>query len=169
MYKRIIFLCVVSLLVGCKGNAQKQEKLMKKSQEKSFPYQKTEAEWQKQLSSQEYHILRQKGTEYPHTGKYNMHFADGVYRCKGCGQELFTSDSKFETECGWPGFDQSIDGSVVYQKDTSHGMQRVEILCSNCGGHLGHVFEDGPTETHLRYCVNSASIQFEGEKDIPHE
>ncbi len=123
--------------------------------------QKSEAEWKAQLTSEEYRILREKGTEYPHTGKYNLHFDNGTYACKGCNTPLFESDSKFESGCGWPSFDDAIEGTVEYVRDTSHGMIRTEILCANCGGHLGHVFNDGPTATGQRFCVNSASIDFE--------
>lgn len=122
---------------------------------------KTEDEWRKELSDEEYRILRQKGTERPHTGKYNVHFEKGIYTCAACGQKLFESDSKFDAHCGWPSFDKSIKGTVEYVLDKSHGMIRTEIVCSNCGGHLGHVFNDGPTETGTRYCVNSVSIDFE--------
>lgn len=130
--------------------------------EKKFIIRKTEDEWRKILTSEEYYILRQKGTERPFTGKYNDHKEEGIYTCKACGEELFTSNHKFDSGCGWPSFDDEITGNKIYkQSDTSHGMRRVEILCNNCGGHLGHIFNDGPTETGLRYCVNSLSINFE--------
>lgn len=122
---------------------------------------KTEDEWSKELSDEQFRILRQKGTERPHTGKYNLHFEKGIYTCAGCNQKLFESDSKFDAHCGWPSFDKAIKGTVEYVLDKSHGMIRTEIVCSNCGGHLGHVFNDGPTETGTRYCVNSVSIDFE--------
>ncbi len=121
----------------------------------------SQEEWKSQLTREEYHILREKGTEMPHTGEYNLHFEKGTYMCKGCGSALFQSDSKFDAHCGWPSFDKAIEESIRYEKDTSSGMIRVEIICNQCDGHLGHVFEDGPTNTGLRYCVNSASIQFE--------
>lgn len=126
---------------------------------------KTEDEWRKQLSEEEYRVLRQKGTERPHTGKFNLHFEKGAYVCAGCNQQLFESDSKFDAHCGWPSFDESIKGTVDYVLDKTHGMTRTEILCSNCGGHLGHVFNDGPTETGTRYCVNSVSIDFKKEDE----
>lgn len=122
---------------------------------------KTEDEWRNELSEEQFRILRQKGTERPHTGVYNLHFEKGTYVCAGCHQKLFESDSKFDAHCGWPSFDKSIKGTVDYVLDKSHGMIRTEIVCSNCGGHLGHVFNDGPTETGTRYCVNSVSINFE--------
>ncbi|WP_139957932.1 peptide-methionine (R)-S-oxide reductase MsrB [Flavicella sediminum] len=121
---------------------------------------KTEAEWKAQLSENEYHILREKGTERPHTGTYNLHFEKGTYTCKGCATPLFKSDTKFDAHCGWPSFDEAIEGTIRYEKDLSVGRIRTEIICDNCDGHLGHVFEDGPTETGLRFCVNSASISF---------
>jgi peptide-methionine (R)-S-oxide reductase len=122
---------------------------------------KTEDEWRNELSEEQFRILRQKGTERPHTGVYNLHFEKGTYVCAGCHQKLFESDSKFHSHCGWPSFDKSIKDTVDYVLDKSHGMIRTEIVCSNCGGHLGHVFNDGPTETGTRYCVNSVSINFE--------
>ncbi len=125
---------------------------------------KSEADWQNQLSPEEYRVLRQKGTEAPFSGTYNMHFEAGTYHCKGCGTPLFTSASKFDAGCGWPSFDaEAAKGSITYIKDTSHGMIRTEIVCANCNGHLGHVFDDGPTDTGLRYCVNSVSIDFKEE------
>ncbi len=127
----------------------------------NYPIQKSEAEWKEQLSEEQYRVLRQKGTERPFTGEFNLHFEDGTYKCMACNAALFESNSKFDSGCGWPSFDKSIEGSVEYIRDTSHGMIRTEILCANCGSHLGHVFEDGPTETGQRYCVNSLSIDFD--------
>ncbi|MAW09345.1 MAG: peptide-methionine (R)-S-oxide reductase MsrB [Flavobacteriaceae bacterium] len=121
---------------------------------------KTEKYWEKNLSKKEYQILREGGTEQPYTGKYNNHFEDGVYVCKGCGKPLYKSKSKFDSGCGWPSFDECIKNSIEYKKDFKIGVLRIEILCSNCGGHQGHVFNDGPTKTNQRYCVNSASIDF---------
>ena len=121
---------------------------------------KTEKYWEKNLSKKEFQILREGGTEQPYTGKYNNHFEDGVYICKGCGKPLYKSKSKFDSGCGWPSFDECIKNSIEYKKDFKIGVLRIEILCSNCGGHQGHVFNDGPTKTNQRYCVNSASIDF---------
>ena len=121
---------------------------------------KTEEYWERKLSKKEYDILRGGGTELPYSGKYNNHFEDGVYVCKGCGKPLYKSKSKFDSGCGWPSFDECIKNSIEYKKDDRIGVLRIEILCSNCGGHQGHVFNDGPTKTKQRYCVNSASIDF---------
>lgn len=112
------------------------------------------------LNEEQKQILINKGTEAPFSGKYNMHFEDGTYRCAGCDEPLFESDMKFESNCGWPSFDQAIEGKISYKKDKSLGMIRTEILCANCGGHLGHIFDDGPTDTGKRYCVNSLSLDF---------
>ena len=127
----------------------------------NYKIDKTEAEWQKELTEEQYRILRQKGTERAFSGEYNLKFEDGTYHCAGCNQKLFESNSKFDSHCGWPSFDESIKGTVDYVKDKTLGMIRTEIVCSNCGGHLGHVFNDGPTETGTRYCVNSISINFD--------
>lgn len=123
----------------------------------------TEADWRQRLTDEEYFVLRQKGTERPFTGIHNDMSEQGVYRCKGCGAKLFDSEHKFDAGCGWPSFDATIAESAVDEHlDTSHGMRRVEVTCSNCGGHLGHVFPDGPKETTgMRYCINSVAIDLE--------
>jgi peptide-methionine (R)-S-oxide reductase len=121
----------------------------------------TESDWKERLSPDEFRVLRQAGTERPHSGKFNMHFEDGKYRCNACGNPLFDSETKFDAGCGWPSFDRAIPGSIEERKDSSHGMVRTEVLCANCQSHLGHVFPDGPTETGNRYCINSVSIDFE--------
>ncbi len=130
---------------------------------KQYPIHKSEAEWKKELGEERYRILREKGTERPHTGAYNLTFEEGKYACGACHKPLFNSDSKFDSGCGWPSFDESIEGSVEYIKDATLGMMRTEILCANCGSHLGHVFNDGPTQTGQRYCVNSLSVDFKEE------
>ncbi|WP_128331839.1 peptide-methionine (R)-S-oxide reductase MsrB [Apibacter sp. HY039] len=123
---------------------------------------KTEEEWKSELSPEEYYVLREKGTEAPYSGKFYMHFDKGIYTCKACGAVLFDSNSKFDSHCGWPSFDREIEkGRIIEKIDRSHNMTRMEILCANCGSHLGHVFNDGPTQTGLRYCVNSVSLDFE--------
>ncbi len=129
-----------------------------------YPFQQSESEWKAKLTEEEYRVLRQSGTERPFTGIYNHHNQDGTYTCKACDTPLFNSDTKFEASCGWPSFDQSLEGSIEYVRDASHGMIRTEILCTNCGSHLGHVFNDGPTETGQRYCVNSISLDFTSTK-----
>ncbi|MCW8981505.1 MULTISPECIES: peptide-methionine (R)-S-oxide reductase MsrB [Altibacter] len=130
---------------------------------KTYPVEKTEAQWLQELGPERYRILREKGTERPFTGTYNLTVDKGTYLCGACNIPLFKSNSKFDSGCGWPSFDEAIDGAVEYIRDTSHGMIRTEILCANCGSHLGHVFNDGPTETGQRYCVNSLSVDLQKE------
>jgi len=123
--------------------------------------------WRDKLSPEEYHVCREKGTERPFSGEYWNTRDAGVYNCRCCGEPLFLSDSKFDSGCGWPSFFRPADaGAIEEDRDTSHGMIRTEIMCSKCGSHLGHVFEDGPQPTGLRYCVNSLSVKLEkqGEK-----
>jgi peptide-methionine (R)-S-oxide reductase len=127
---------------------------------------KTDQEWREQLSEEQYHVLRQAGTERPFSGKYVNTEDDGVYACAGCGAQLFSSGTKFHSGCGWPSFWDVMDQDTVeLRQDNSHNMRRTEILCAQCGGHLGHVFDDGPRDkTGLRYCINSASLAFESEE-----
>lgn len=125
---------------------------------------KTDAEWQYQLTPEQYHVLREKGTEPAFSGKYWDTDITGVYVCAGCRQKLFESHAKFDSSCGWPSFDRPIStGLIEEHADDSHGMVRTEVTCSRCGGHLGHVFPDGPTATGLRYCINSAALELEPE------
>lgn len=123
---------------------------------------KTEAEWREQLSDIEYRVTREAATERPFTGRYWDHWDQGIYHCVGCGTPLFESSTKFDAGCGWPSYFKPINGEVIEEHvDKSHGMTRIEVRCKECGSHLGHVFEDGPAPTGLRYCINSASLGFD--------
>src|SRR5947209_17080340 len=122
---------------------------------------KSEEEWKEALTPEQYRVLRQKGTERPFTGKYWDLKEDGTYACAGCGQELFKSDTKYDSRSGWPSFWEAVEpGRIEKREDSSHGMRRIEVVCARCGGHLGHLFDDGPAPTGQRYCINSASLDF---------
>lgn len=169
---RTLFYSILAVVcMSCQGQTKpvittatkeipKPQTLIKKDSMK-FEITKTPAEWKDQLTEEAYAVLREKGTERPFTGAYDKHFEKGMYVCAGCDNPLFTSDTKFDSHCGWPSFDAAIKGAVIYEKDNSYGMQRVEVQCAKCGGHLGHVFDDGPQETTgMRFCTNSVSIKF---------
>ncbi len=161
---KFIIIISLTLFMGCQNTKNMNKKQPKKQPD--IKIKKTDEEWEKILTPQQFYILRKKGTDLPGTGKYTYHFDDGVYRCAACGAQLFKSDNKYESHCGWPSFDDAIEGAIIFQPDYSHNMIRTEIICANCGGHLGHIFDDGPQETTgKRYCVNSTSIEFEPKKE----
>ncbi len=126
---------------------------------------KTDAEWKAELTDQEYFVLRQKGTDKSGEEGYTKHFEKGTYHCRACDTQLFESNSKYDSHCGWPSFDDALPGTIETTKDLSHGMIRTEITCASCEGHIGHIFDDGPQDTTgKRYCVNTSSIKFEKAK-----
>ncbi|MBL7876131.1 MAG: peptide-methionine (R)-S-oxide reductase MsrB [Cyclobacteriaceae bacterium] len=150
---RLILILLFATLIACGQQKNKNQ---------SPPIVKTAAEWKAQLTPEEYYVLRDKGTEQAFTGKYWDNHEHGIYYCAGCNQELFSSETKFESGTGWPSFWQPIRKDLINVGiDTSFGMVRDEVVCSRCGGHLGHVFDDGPKPTGLRYCLNSVSLKFE--------
>lgn len=154
MKKISLSYCLLFLVFGV-GCAQQPKK-------DTYKTVKSKQEWKQQLSEESYCVLIKGETERAFTGKYDKHYEEGIYRCAGCNQALFSSDSKFDSKSGWPAFDSAVEGSLSFQVDYKIGIPRTELRCSNCGGHLGHVFNDGPRETTgLRHCVNSAALQFE--------
>ena len=158
----IICILLSALVLIQPGCAQTREKTdMHQNEPMNIKINKTEEEWRKLLSPVQFHVLREKGTEKPYTGEYDKFFEKGIYSCAACGQDLFISDAKFNSGCGWPSFFEPMsDTSIISKRDLSYGMIRTEIMCSGCGGHLGHVFDDGRKPTGLRYCMNSVSLKF---------
>ena len=164
-FVRFFSLFIVITFSACAQNSNTEN--IATQADSSFPVIKSDAEWRKTLSKEQYTILRKKDTERPYTGKLLYIKEKGIYNCAGCGNELFTDEMKFDSHCGWPSFDREISGGkIITAKDYSMGTLRIEIMCANCGGHLGHVFGDGPTATGKRYCVNSASLTFEKSSDL---
>ena len=155
-------LACATLLGGCGSSPVAEISTTSSTTLMNHPVTKTDAEWRQQLTPEQYAVLRQKGTERPYSGQYLNTKDAGSYRCAACGEVLFLSDTKFNSGCGWPSFFQPANTNVIAEaSDATHGMVRTEVMCSKCGGHLGHVFDDGPNPTGLRYCINSVSLKFE--------
>jgi peptide-methionine (R)-S-oxide reductase len=177
VFQKLLVLVMVALLQQCsysQSNKKEKQIMDNENKAKNPVYSRTdsstvnlsEEEWKKLLPKEVYYIARQKGTERPWTSKYEDFDEKGTYYCAVCGNALFVSDTKFESGCGWPSFYQPVSkGSIIYEADNSHGMKRTEVMCGRCKSHLGHVFEDGPPPTGLRYCINGVVLDFEKAKE----
>lgn len=156
MKKTLLTVLIFAMYVSC-INAQKESD----EKEDAYPVTKTEVQWKSELSPQAFYVLRQAGTERPFTGKYNKHYESGTFVCAGCSTPLYESKHKYDSGTGWPSFDRGIEENLEYDTDYKLGYPRTEIRCSQCGGHLGHRFSDGPTETTgIRHCINSVALNF---------
>jgi peptide-methionine (R)-S-oxide reductase len=173
-WRNLIILSLSILVSNCTYSQQEPKNKNMEDQKKSDVYSRTDTskisltneEWKERLSPEVYNIAREKGTEYAFTGKYWNSKEAGTYYCAACGNPLFVSDAKFESSCGWPSFFEPVTkGSVIYAPDNTHGMHRTEVMCGRCKAHLGHVFDDGPPPTGLRYCINSVILDFEKAKE----
>lgn len=161
--KKLGLILTCTLFLACRGNSQKTEQsaTQESSQPMAYSVQKTDAEWRAELTDMEYYVLRKAATENPGTSEWLKNKQKGTYVCAGCGHPLFESEHKFESGTGWPSFDRAIEGNVAYDVDYKIGYKRTEEHCANCGGHLGHVFEDGPRETTgERHCINGVALDF---------
>jgi len=164
--RKVLLILSTVFIFSCSVRSQNDTNMADMNDKSEYKVNKSDEEWKQILTPVEFQILREKGTEYAFTGEYFKHKEKGTYVCAGCGNELFTSESKYDSGCGWPSFYEPLSEEKVEESaDRSLGMVRTEIVCNNCGGHLGHVFPDGPKPTGLRYCINSASLDFKKKEE----